>query len=163
MSRNPGSLAVRSQVDTAAFKAWFSESKVVDGLGRPLKVYHGTQAKFTQFRVGGDGIFFGEDESIAGSFSRIRTGESRIIPVYLSIQNPWMSVRYDRDFPISKMVDQSREGLIQKGYDGFHRPEDGVWVAFLPEQIKSAISNGGEFCPDNPDIYMSRVGRYRSG
>lgn len=132
----------------------------MDRLGRPLKVYHGTQAQFTQFRVGVGGIL--EDESIAGSFSRIRTGESRIIPVYLSIQNPWTGVHYDRDFPISKMVDQSREGLIKRGYDGFHRPEDGVWAAFWPEQIKSAISNSGEFCPDSPDIYMSRVGRDRS-
>lgn len=30
------------QTQTAAFKAWFGESKVVDGRGRPLIVYHGS-------------------------------------------------------------------------------------------------------------------------
>lgn len=37
------------QTDTAAFKAWFGDSKVVDEKGAPLRVFHGTTASFDSF------------------------------------------------------------------------------------------------------------------
>ena len=37
------------QTKTAAFKAWFGKSKVVDEDGKPLRVYHGTTADFSEF------------------------------------------------------------------------------------------------------------------
>jgi len=38
--------------DSAAFKKWFGDSKVVDKHGNPLVVYHGTQAKIDSFELG---------------------------------------------------------------------------------------------------------------
>ncbi len=59
-----------------------------------------------------------------------------------------------------------REALEASGYDGARlvEPDPGAvgngttsWVAFRPEQIKSAIGNNGQFDPANPDIRMSRA------
>jgi hypothetical protein len=51
-----------------------------------------------------------------------------------------------------------REELIAEGYDGIvvnRRKPTEEWVAFHPEQIKSAIGNRGTFDPTNPDIRES--------
>jgi len=37
-------------LSTPAFKAWFEGSKVVDAKGKPLRVFHGTTADFTEFQ-----------------------------------------------------------------------------------------------------------------
>lgn len=60
------------------------------------------------------------------------------------------------------------KALEQKGYDGiaynnyFEGERSGVneeksYIAFHPEQIKSATGNNGEFSPTNPDIRYSRT------
>lgn len=56
-----------------------------------------------------------------------------------------------------------RDELIARGYDGIfvnNMKDKGVgdykeWVAFHPEQIKSAIGNNGDFDPTDPDIRYS--------
>ena len=65
-----------------------------------------------------------------------------------------------------------KEALERQGYDGIIMPDkhDGdsyimpsdpinatTYVAFRPEQIKSAIGNNGDFSPTNPDIRYSRA------
>jgi GNAT superfamily N-acetyltransferase len=96
----------RPQTQTEAFKEWFKNSKVRDADGEPLVVYHGTKAPidFDVFHTGvlsynGDGQELGAHfgtaeaaeerltisswaEGVAGGLPR------RLIPVYLSIQNP---------------------------------------------------------------------------
>ena len=69
-----------------------------------------------------------------------------------------------RAWPFSKEArDFIRKKLEQNGYDGIvysnqHEGNNGVgdgsdsYIAFRPEQIKSAISNTGAFDPSNPDI-----------
>ena len=44
------------------FKRWFKDSKVVDGEGKPMVVYHGTAADFTTFDSSLAGRNFGKDE-----------------------------------------------------------------------------------------------------
>ena len=61
-----------------------------------------------------------------------------------------------------KSWDIIKQGLMDKGYDGVkyvnkHEGNAGdanniAWIAFHPEQIKSAIGNQGEFSKRNPDI-----------
>lgn len=73
----------------AAFWKWFGDSKVVDAKGRPLVVYHGTRAAIRAFRVP---AWFSNDKSLAEIYSfnnyEQRDKRSRVIPAYLSIQNP---------------------------------------------------------------------------
>lgn len=89
---------------SAAFKAWFGASKVVDHLGRPLRVYHGThRGGFDTFGRGrryAPGFFFSDDPKVAWTYARtegvpvLRTKKDRrdyepaLYEVYLQIENP---------------------------------------------------------------------------
>jgi hypothetical protein len=99
---------------------------------------------------------------IGGSRRRRESG-GVIYPVYLSIKNPYEA--YDYQELVEERADAGgpkkfREKLIAQGYDGVvirNSNTDGGqerddWVAFYPEQIKSAIGNSGAFDPNNPDI-----------
>ena len=79
------------------FWKWFGDSKVVDGQGRPLVVYHGSpDADFVEFK---DEQFFSPDPSYASRYtntnassisSSAKSGNSpAVIPVYLKIENPF--------------------------------------------------------------------------
>lgn len=97
-----------SQTETPEFQSWFGDSKVVDGAGKPLVVYHGTQ------RWSKGDIEFGDVQAFDRLFTRKALGRQQSIdhigswfadraddqgagvfahdamyPVYLSIQNPW--------------------------------------------------------------------------
>lgn len=111
-------------------------------------------------------------ESVAGSFTEdgnFDTAEgANVKPVHLSIQNPAEFGDFDefRDERGNLSGKAFREKLERAGHDGIvirNSMTDGDvdrddWVAFHPEQIKSAIGNRGTFDPKNPDIrFASRV------
>lgn len=72
-----------------------------------------------------------------------------------------------RDTPDGTMVNQFGQGKIHKtirnsGFDGIiaHRPDGSKeYVAFKPEQVKSAIGNSGNFDPTDPDITKGNGGK----
>ena len=138
---------------------------MVDADGRPKVLYHGTSHDFDSFKCGEHGIFFAEDPKVASSFAAaggkwdgtrvIREG-ARILPVYLSIQNPWTLISYPDDFPYSQMVDQSSAALAASGYDACFRPGDGAWIVFSPNQVKSRF-NSGMFSLDSDDLLDADV------
>ena len=80
-----------------------------------------------------------------------------VMPVYLAIRNPLTMT--PQEFLKGVTNDginhylEGNEGLARRGYDGLHitaDPDDAdweapVWVAFRPEQIKSAIGNSGNY------------------
>lgn len=168
-------------VKSAAFKKWFGDSKVVDADGNPLVVYHGTAADFEDFSKEADakhialpGFFFTPDAAIAESFANsasrreIRDSDgyisgfedARIVPAYLSIQNP-ARIELD-DAQTGKMsgateVRTALEKAQADGYDGaiITGWTDGSgetqYVAFDPTQIKS-VNNRGTFDPNDPRI-----------
>ena len=151
---------------TAEFKAWFGNSKVVDPAGKPLIVYHGTNEDFTTFRPSArskePGIFFAPDPAIASLYTGFDPGGNfhaeevgSVLPVYLRIENPLVV-----DFDGSKTGrTEAFKRAIEGGHDGVllrnHYDAGGVqdqWAVFKPEQIKSAIGNSGRFDPKSPDI-----------
>tara|TARA_R110002051_G_scaffold28421_1_gene67568 strand:- start:6085 stop:16080 length:9996 start_codon:yes stop_codon:yes gene_type:complete len=144
-------------VRTPAFKKWFGESKVVDSSGDPLVVYHGTIKEFNEFNTTdfgallGKGSYFTASEAEAAGYSG---GGKRIVPAYLSIENPYY-------VESGLVVVPSREQLAKDGYDGvIYKANDGSvkWaVAHKPTQIKSATNNTGAFDGSNPDIRFSRA------
>ena len=104
-------------VDTSSpeFKAWFGDSKVVDENGQPLVVYHGTassgsfdvfaggsEEKSASGNVGiwGRGVgYFGDRQAGSdyaagrmggGAQNPSQSGGPRVVPVYLSMQNPFI-------------------------------------------------------------------------
>lgn len=145
------------ETDTPEFKAWFSDSKVVDDAGRPRVVFHGTGAKFDSFKpsanayYGPGGMYFSSKREAAQIFADQAISGGRIVSVYLSIQNPF----YDdgsTEPSIAKLKRQGYDGIIaESDFDG----GDTMFVAFTPTQIKSATANRGTFDPTNPSILAS--------
>lgn len=72
----------------------------------------------------------------------------------------------DQRLPKWEGAEAMQDGLRTMGYDGIEHTGGGrvaadgvrhqVYIAFDPEQIKSATGNGGEFDGSNPDIMASR-------
>jgi len=148
--------------ESAAFKAWFGDSKITDGAGAPQVVYHGTDKKFEAFDKSksnyGGAFYFTSDAEYARS-----AGVSREAPlaVYLSIKNPY---RGDSSFltaeRVAKLQAQGYDGIIGtvsgvKGTDGKTVTE---YVAFEPNQAKS-VENQGTWSPtDSRLLYQPDPG-----
>jgi hypothetical protein len=176
--------------DSPRFKRWFGKSKVVDGGGAPLPVYHGTAA--TRIAGGalkpgngwyGRGIYFTDSPAWASEFAEetARDGVTgaNVMPVYLSLQRPYVfreklndtasNVQLMRelgmeDAEIDKALRSGREAsaitnaLKHGGHDGLvvlSAEGRNEYVAFSPEQVKSATGNSGDFDPHNPSILFS--------
>ena len=151
------------QIETKQFKHWFGKSKVVDDAGQPLIVYHGSDAEFDVFdmskgRANMDiqGAFFSPyEEDAAGYGSNVRA-------FYLSIQNPANESTAYR--ALNRFKGQNNAGIKARqylqslGYDGVYNGYD-EYIAFSPEQIKSADKNVGLFDPQNPNVRYSLPSR----
>lgn len=174
------------QIYSDNFKDWFGDwendpenaSKVVDEDGRPKVVLHGTPNKdFYAFELGkagsvtdagwlGEGFYFyGNNRDYASQYAG---KDGRILEVYLDIKNPYIA-SYEEMSRLAEANDpevsrQFREKLEAEGYDGVFYNDDlnEEWVAFYPEQIKSATENNGDFSRENPDIRFSVTPRDRA-
>ena len=110
------------------FWRWFGDSKVVDEQGRPLVVYHGTNAEFDTFDedlIGkwdygfyGKGFYFTDAKHVAEDYAKSGAfddgGTATVMPVYLNLQNPFF-MDYRNDNGIS---DEKHNRLVEQGYDG---------------------------------------------
>jgi hypothetical protein len=83
----------KADTNSKEFKKWFGDSKVVDENGKPLVVYHNTDAKFSTFdksKIGtktdkgmhGRGFYFSNEKDQTYMYG------NRQMPVYLTIKNP---------------------------------------------------------------------------
>jgi GGDEF domain-containing protein len=147
--------------ESAAFRRWFGDSKVVDENGDPLVVYHGTDVEFNNFESQkngrSDAFFFTDSDRTALAYGK------NVIPSYLSIKNPYIA-----EEGITGLRAKRIDELKAQGYDGaglldwdqrtfpLHKTVR-EWVAFDPTQIKSATGNNGNFDPSNPSILQSRA------
>jgi hypothetical protein len=165
-------------VMSSAFKRWFGDSPVVDDAGEPLLVYTGTSKDkdFTKFNVPKRGVWFTSDRDSASGYAQDNESRglkaipgkwnyeevntaSRVIPAYLSIQKMYTMTPEDMkviNVPGYKAA-QGRffDTLRSQDYDGADFG-GGVYVVLgSPTQIKSSVSNTGEFSDTNPDIKFS--------
>lgn len=171
----------RDQTETPEFKKWFGDSKVVDAEGKPLVVYHGTAADIQEFdprrsgrnylgRGGDQGFFFSNLPGTADVYAeqaaepwRTKNGAPNTMPVYLRLQKPYVRQAagspdkwfdYNRKTLYEAASKNGSDGIIVRGGKGVFEKRV-LYVAFKPEQIKSAIGNDGTFDPSNPDITRS--------
>lgn len=177
--------------DTPAFKKWFGDSKVVDADGKPLVVYHGTQASFNTFdpEMQGDtvnsediGYFFTNYPKEADSYAAWdwdrESPTPNVMPVYLALKNPKIAdtgkyeapgVWYDNEGQniALKAIEDGHDGLIARDTDPDAKMPDGtmqtMYVVFSPNQIKSATGNNGNFDPASDSIVESRAGTHAAG
>ena len=165
----PSNLTERqyAQVRTKAFKEWFGDwendpanaSKVVDENGEPLVVYHGSKNKnfsifdYNYLRKADSGFFFSSDKEYAKQFGDIRE-------FFLNIKNPNIT-----NIPLN--IDNVEKLLTvdyKEGTDGIQGHDDTntnenlyhskkqEYVAFRPNQIKSATDNIGTFSTEDNRI-----------
>ncbi len=165
---------------TPAFKRWFGSSKVVDDQGKPLVVYHGTTSNFSNFSsefIGeghgaadwGDGFYFTDTPAAANTYAEGEGGN--VMPSYLKIENPatnevMMSKEVQDALDDGMGFDEVSEVLAELGHDGIvitHKGGEREYIAFKPEQIKSATGNNGQFDPANTDIRYSFAGKNAEG
>jgi len=148
-------------INTPNFKKWFGKSKAIDKAGNPLMVYHGTSKKvfkrFSKDSFGsstdagwlGEGFYFSSDPTVANVYAG-RGINSRHIPVYLRIEKPFSFKGINSHTFIKEKggAKAFTKWAKSKGYDGvIERYIEGTsqYVAFEPNQIKSAIGNNGNF------------------
>ena len=140
-------------------------SKIVDENGEPLVVYHGSDAEFEVFdrtkgRSGMDiqGMFFSPwDYESEGYGKNVRA-------FFLNIKNPATGSKSYEVFSKYKSGNyagiKARDELEHSGYDGVvsgdMEDEDLEFIAFEPNQIKSATDNNGAFSPDDANIYHQK-------
>lgn len=161
-------------------------SKVVDENGEPRVVYHGTYGDFTVFdkaKIGsatdygiwGRGFYFTNMENTPYG--------NKKLALFLNFRNPFIFNDYksaeeigdylniwDGNFheddrfgifrPYARGAAQIADSAQERGHDGLiavlgKRTE---YIAFEPNQIKSATDNRGTFDPKNPDITFSVIG-----
>ena len=158
-------------------------SKVVDENGEPRVVYHGTYGDFTVFdkaKIGsatdygiwGRGFYFTNMENTPYG--------NKKLALFLNFRNPFIFNDYksaeeigdylniwDGNFheddrfgifrPYARGAAQIAGSAQERGHDGLIAVL-GKWteyIAFEPNQIKSATDNRGTFDPKNPDITFS--------
>ena len=140
-------------------------SKIVDENGEPLVVYHGSDAEFEVFdrtkgRSGMDiqGMFFSPwDYESEGYGKNVRA-------FFLNIKNPATGSKSYEVFSKYQSENyagiKARDELEHSGYDGVAsgnmEDEDLEFIAFEPNQIKSATDNNGVFSPDDANIYHQK-------
>ena len=147
-------------IETPAFKRWFRDSKVVDRLGRPLVVYHGSPDIRDVFggmtTIRAPSAFFATDSyAVAGTYARgkapwdYQNAEPGVVPLFLSIQNPMVvdarGARWRKTEPhIAQAYRDGHDGIIILNSVDDYRGSGGaglatVYVWFDPRQAKSAV------------------------
>lgn len=169
--------AVPKAIDTPEFDRWFAGSKIVDGDGSPLRVYHGTGAVIDEFSgtvntAGGRGIYFTATADDANTYAWAKgaavDGTGVVYPSYLSVKNPkviddagfWQKIKdeysrrtkgYGARAPGEKLSSYISESEMKKleaeGYDGIINNYTNEIVVFRPEQIRSAVSPQFDVAP----------------
>lgn len=154
--------------DQSNLQIWFQGSKIRKKDGSPLRVFHGTNAEFTSFRVApgglyGPGIYFTDDPAVANNYTNT-TGaygkrseefdvKPNIIPAYLRVLRPFVIP----GGTAGGNPDLSEVAKVH-GYDGIIVKNPGhpfhIVVVFDPRQVKSATGNTGDYDWSSEDITL---------
>ena len=127
--------------------------------GTPKVFYHGTNAEFTEFDISKgranmdiQGAFFSPWELDAKGYG------ANVGAYYLNLRNPASGEIAFSALNRFKGQDnagvKAREYLIKQGFDGVNFYDE-EYIAFYPNQIKSATDNVGTFDGGNPDTRFS--------
>lgn len=145
-----------ANINTPEFKNWFGDSKVVDEQGRPLVVYHGTNAEFDTFK--GTKIL-NSSEGVGFNFAvkkDIAEGFGKVMPVYLKLENPvyaysnidLVSDTYEDDFEIENQeairnaVYKVKENLEQKGYTFYNEVDSDMLDVYAERSQAQEVLDG---------------------
>ena len=161
-ANSPVKLKIKDVTESQQFKRWFGKSKVVNDDGTPKRVYHGTDKKFRVFRSKSGVYWFSESRDYAEAMAEERGGD-RVEEVYLNIRNPYYAKLEPGKFSdpnyekalIREAKKRGCDGLIIQNDTDNELEAETFYVAFKPNQIKSATDNVGTFSTETEDIYFS--------
>ena len=162
----------RDRTETAEFKKWFGDSKVVDADGKPLVVYRALGEEWDDAKSAKLSMAWASESAEGASEYVEGQMGGNVAPVFMSLQNPADLQSDAKAISIVEAAGLEADDLYEitgskevkarlqaAGYDGiraFHYGnQETHYAAFRPEQIKSAIGNSGAFDPTNPDIRKS--------
>lgn len=157
---------------TAAFRAWFGRSQILDAWGRPLVLYYACRGPDRpEITVPGSGRYLMTRPQIVlkamvdwAGWDFVRDEGQRLVPLFVRVERPYFSVVGDNPWRWTRGTDWVRakqvwqmEQVRAHGYDGFvlQKPWGGqdapfwIVVVFAPEQVKSALGNRGTFDPQS--------------
>lgn len=147
--------------ETPDFGNWFAGSRAARD-GAPQVVYHGTPAAFDNFKAGSDEpIYFTSDADLASRYATDRQTMGQrlsdnpdagpnVRPSYLALKNPLEVDGAGKNYldvtneAISRAQREGNDGVIVRNVvdqpDGAAGKASDVFVAFKPDQVRSAIS-----------------------
>ena len=139
-----GERIARTEEGLRAFYEWFGDSKAVDENGRPLVVYHGTNADFDVFK--GKYHFFSDSENVAGGY-----GSQKPMPVYLSMKNPLIVDAYGQSFG---------EIYNAEGYKKAYKDLTENDYKKIAKAYDLSVNEAKEFFPKNEDGVVNLARAY---
>jgi hypothetical protein len=172
-------LGEKENTKSESFKKWFKKSKVVNKDGSPRVVYHGTIYEFNEFEMRDDShgvpaAYFAGSPQAAESYAAMDYNDydpeyfpARIIPAYLSIQNPLIIDESEQRVTFKDFLKIAKDAY-EKGHDGIivynalddhgarftekgvnfadlgnkEALETDLFIVFSPNQIKSVFNQG---------------------
>jgi hypothetical protein len=140
----------KSDQEVDDFWRWFGGSIAVDGVGRPVPVFHGTNAAFDSFdesylgfstyhQTAKLGFYFSPTVAGAKAYAGRAGQEGRVIIAYLRMENPdyltWNTMPTSSEESM-----RLKNDLVSKGVDGLIVDSDDIIyatevVAFRSDQI----------------------------
>lgn len=153
------------QTDTPEFKRWFGDSKVVDGNGDPIVVYHGSGSKFTTFDKEMSGSFTGAESAKKGFFF---TSSNTLAESFATEAQKQKVNLNDIKLSIEKLPDNEFDDLYQSlgldNYFGEMQYMDSQEIVDARSQAVSyiieSIENDATAHPDDRSNYSRSLKKY---
>lgn len=149
----------QAMTQTDAFRRWFDGSKIKNTAGGPLLVFHGAGGRFAAFDTGGKPMWFTPNAAYAGSYatqtgrleralpaSQIYTGNTRMIPAYLHVENPADVGQVNTSFDAAAADLAERTGIPEAEWrdtwDAAGQPEQ-TWRVINTREAASLLQKHG--------------------
>ena len=172
-------------LESASFKKWFKGSQVKDKDGNPLVVYHGTNENFNNnfafdkklIGSANDDGFYGRGFYFATHKGEARYYGNNVIPVYLSLKNPYeldktggtfqeMSLKtYDlmKDIGDPQLINEKLEFTIKKHKEYYdYIKENAQWSKMVDREGGGLIASVASPLNKNVEL-MTRSNDYFDG
>jgi len=142
------------------------QSQLYHGTGRDIQEFDKSKLRRTAF---GDGFHLAESPNLANFYANQFDEGQNVMPVHAAIKKPYELKNMHDWYDIPGNNDKEKTNFLKsQGYDGIKyphgaggdptSPSPNVYVAFEPEQIKSATGNRGTYDLSSPDINKAQGG-----
>ena len=140
----------KTDINTPAFKAWFGDSKVVDESGKPLVVYHGTNADFDTFDRGKASSAYGSKYGFYFANKEVAEDYGDVKPFYLAMKKPY---EVDVENEINELLFDYDGDVAEAEADGYRISH---WRGETREDFE-ATDSATSYLDDNYDDIFARA------